>query len=116
MHPEPLLDEAAVPERMQALARAAPRSDVIATLVVAGRRVQGLVDVAHPMAKELERRQLLLVGCLRRCQDGKVILDRAHHAFCSHWALIPVETGRVAREIDEVLGGSMRDHVGRPVT
>jgi hypothetical protein len=88
MDPEPLLDEAAVPESVQTLARAAPRADVIAAPVVPGRSVQGLVDVADPMAQELERRQLLLVGRVRGCQDGEVVLDRAGNpAECGCGAL-----------------------------
>ena len=112
MHPEPLLDEAAVPERMQALARAALRADVIAAPVVSGRSVEGLVDVADPMAQELQRRQLLLVGRVRRCQDGEVVLDRADHALVGHGALMVIEAGGVAREIDEVLGRTLPRTIG----
>ena len=46
MYPEPFLDDAAVPEGMQTLARAAPCADVIAAPVVLGCSAQGLVDVA----------------------------------------------------------------------
>ena len=114
MHPEPLLDDAAVPERMQALARAALRADVIAAPVVLGRSVQGLVDVADPMAEELECRQLLLVCRVRRRQDGEVVLDRSHHALFGHGALIVIEAGSVTREIDEVLGCTLPRPI-RPV-
>jgi hypothetical protein len=53
MHSEPFLDDAAVPERMQTLARDPPRADVIAASVVLGRSVQGLVNIADPMARNL---------------------------------------------------------------
>ena len=53
MHPEPLLDDAAIPEGMQTLARTALRADVIAAPVVLGRSMEGLVDVVDPMAEEL---------------------------------------------------------------
>jgi hypothetical protein len=89
---------------MQTLARAAQREDVIAAPVVLGRSVQGLVDVADPMAEEVQRRELLLVGRVRRCQDREVVLDRADHALVSQRALIGIEPSGVAREIDEVLG------------
>jgi hypothetical protein len=93
MHPEPLLDEAAVPESMQTLARAAPGSDVIAAPVVPGRSVEGLVDVAHPMTEELERRQLLLVCRVGRCQDREVVPDRAHNALFGQRALMVIKAG-----------------------
>ena len=87
---------------------------MIAAPVVLGRGVQGLVDIADPMAEELQRRQLLLVGGVRRCQDREVGLDRADHALFSHGALIAIEAGRVAREIDEVLGCTLPRPI-RPV-
>jgi hypothetical protein len=74
--------------------------------------VQRLVDVADPMTQKLERRQLLLVGCLRRCQDGKVVLDRTHHTFFRERALITLETDRVAREINEVLACALLRPIG----
>jgi hypothetical protein len=64
------------------------------------------------MAQELERRQLLLVGRVRGCQDRKVGLDRANHALVGHGALIVTEAGRVAREIDEVLGCTLPRPIG----
>jgi hypothetical protein len=97
------------------LARAAPRADVIAAPVVLGGGVQGLVDVADPMAEELERRQLLLVGRVRRCQDGEVLLDRADDALFGHGALNVIEAGRVARQVDEVLGCTPPGPIG-PIT
>jgi hypothetical protein len=50
---------------MQTLARAAQRADVTTAPVVLEPGVQGLVDVAGPMAQEFERRQLLLVVRVR---------------------------------------------------
>jgi hypothetical protein len=112
MHPEPLLDDAAVPESVQARAGAAARADVIAAPVVLGRSMQGLVNVSDPVAQELERCQLLLVGRLRRCQDSEVVLDRAHHARFSQWARIVIKAGGVAWEINEVLGGPLPRPIG----
>jgi hypothetical protein len=74
--------------------------------------VQGLVDVAGPMAQELERRQLLLVGCIQRCQNREVMLDRADHALLGHGALIVIKPGRVAGQIDEMLGRTLPRPVG----
>ena len=112
MHSEPLFDEAAVPDGVQTLARAAQRADVIAAPVVLGRSVQRLVDVADPMAEELERGQLLLVGRVRRRKDREVVLDRADHALFGHGALIVIEAGGFAREIDEVLGRTLSWPIG----
>ena len=112
MHSEPLFDEAAVPDGVQTLARVAQRADVIAAPVVLGHSVQRLVDVADPMAEELERGQLLLVGRVRRRQDREVVLDRADHALFGHGALIVIEAGGFAREVDEVLGRTLSWPIG----
>jgi hypothetical protein len=78
---------------MQILARAALRADVIAAPVSLGRSVQGLVDVADPMAKE-------------SCS----IALTAHSSASGHSS--PREAGRVAREIDEVLGCALPRPIG----
>ena len=59
---------------MQTLARSSLCADVIAAPVVLGCSAQGLVDVADPVAQELERRQLLLIDRVRRCQDREIAL------------------------------------------
>ena len=64
MHPEPFLDDAAVPEGVQTLARAASSANVIAAPVMLGCSMEGLVNVADPLAEELQC-QLLLVGRVR---------------------------------------------------
>jgi hypothetical protein len=71
MYPEPFLDDAAVPEGMQTLARAAPCADVIAAPVILGCSLEGLVNVADLTAEQLQRRKFLLVGRVRRSQDGE---------------------------------------------
>ena len=85
---------------------------MIAAPIVPGRSVQGLVGVADPVAEELERSQLLLVGRVRGCQDGEVLRDRPDHALVHQRALIPLEAGRVLREIDEVLGRTLPRSIG----
>jgi Phage major capsid protein E len=66
VHSDPFLDEASVPDRMEVVAGRALGADMISAPVVPEPGMHGLVDVADPMAQELERRQLLLIGRLGR--------------------------------------------------
>jgi hypothetical protein len=112
-HPDPLLEQAPIPDCMEVVTRAAVRADTIAAPVVLEPGVQGLVDVADPMAEELERRELLCVGRIGRCQHGDIFLDRRHHALlCQRAGVVRAKAGRVAWEIDEVLGSPLPWPVG----
>jgi hypothetical protein len=72
----------------------------------------GLVDVADPIAEELQRGQLRLVDRVRRSQDGEVVLDRADHALFSQRALVVIDAGRITREIDKLLRCMLPRRVG----
>jgi hypothetical protein len=49
---------------------------------------------------------------VRGRRDGEIVLDRADHALFGQGALIVVEAGGVAREIDEVLGRTLPRTIG----
>jgi hypothetical protein len=61
---------------MEVLAGAALRGDVIATPGVLETGVHRLMDVADPMAQELERRQSLLIGRIVRRQHRDMGFER----------------------------------------
>jgi hypothetical protein len=97
---------------MEGVARGALRLDPISTSVVFEGDMQGLVDVADPVAQELEGLKLLLVGRIGRCQDGEVVLDRGYDALFSQRAFVLADLRHIARNVDEVLGRALP---GRPI-
>jgi hypothetical protein len=111
MHPEPLLDEAAVPERMQTLARATPCVDVIAAPVVPGRSMQGLVDVADPEAREAMI-ELVHGRTARRELDGTRTYDRC--AGVSYLDGADISEVMVQRGLARTVPGTARDAMPRP--
>jgi hypothetical protein len=62
--------------------------------------------------RNLRAASFLLVARVERCQDGEVIPVRADHALLGQRTLVPIETGRVAQEIDEVLACALPRPIG----
>src|SRR5262249_39587216 len=100
-------DQAIVPGGMKIWRAFTGHVDVVAAAVILEGNVQRLMNVANPMAEELQCRQLFIIISRRR-QLFRVLLDRGEHADIRGRALIIRRYAScVSFEIDEMLRCSL---------
>jgi hypothetical protein len=86
---------------------------MVATPVVPETGMHWLMDIADPMAQELERRQSLLVGRIGRGEHGDVGPDCRHHTLVRQRARIVAEPVRVARGLTKCSAARCRGRSGQ---
>ena len=99
-----LLDDAHVPNEVQAADACARGVDEIGALIVLERDVKRLMKVANPMPEALEQPQPF-AGILGRGKLAGVVQDRGGHAAVSRRAEVGrIDLSRSPGDIQEVLG------------
>src|SRR3954468_12519539 len=101
---DPGLDDACIPDRMEAEPASPEDTYLIAAAIVGEADVERLMDVTEPVADEQYRRCLVLVGRIR-AQNREILLDGGHHAGPTVRAGCRCYVSHVAREVCEMLPG-----------
>jgi hypothetical protein len=96
------LDDAAIPNAVEVVLARSDLADAIAASVIREGDVERLMQVADPVAQELERLQPG-DGIARRAENLEVSRDRRQEALCRQWTARGSEPIEVSRHVDEVL-------------
>jgi hypothetical protein len=84
----------------------------VAPAVVFERHMERLVDIAHPMAEEFQRREPVHLRRAGLRQDRTIRLDRRDHVSVIQRTRIVLDTRGRARQVDEMLAGALARVVG----
>jgi hypothetical protein len=110
--PELPLNDARIPDGMEVVSAWSLFNNGVASAVVCERHMERLVDIAHPMAEEFQRREPVHRRRAGLRQDRTIRLDRRDHAsVIQRTRIVPDQRG-CARQVDEMLAGALAVAIG----
>jgi hypothetical protein len=111
--PELPFNDARIPDGIEVVSAWTLFNNGVASAVVFERHMERLVDIAHPMAEEFQRRKPVHLRRAGLRQDRPIRLDRRDHAsVIQRTRIVPNQRGS-AQQVDEMLTGVLRGRSGQ---